>query len=167
MLLENIKKMRKKSYADRQRATLIVSVSLTVVIVFVWSTLILPKTLAVSSERESSRADMVTPLKTLSEDIGIIFGDIQKGATQLGVEIERIFDGAGDSKIDILEEATTLPGSRGEDPFFELENDLIEQGEFMGGLSESSEIPFEPIILEESGSVETQTELDIEGQNPF
>lgn len=80
---DRIEKMRKKSFAERKRATFFISVGVTALIAFVWGTAVLPRTLTLQGD-ESTRADAVTPFATLSEDVGLIWGDIQAGIDELG-----------------------------------------------------------------------------------
>jgi hypothetical protein len=145
MLLDRIKKMRKKSYAERQRTTLILSVCTTAVIAFVWGTLILPQTLTIN-ETEVSRAETATPLKTLSEDAGIIFGDIRKGINHLGSVIGEAFSGEDEFVIESEEEINTFGGSRGEVLFIEEESSSSTIGETNEGTAEGVQISDDEVM---------------------
>lgn len=169
MLLDRIEKMRKKSYAERQRVTLVVSVCTTALIAFVWGTVILPQTLTIG-EAEASRADTATPLKTLSEDMSIILGDIQKGVSQLGSEIERTFGGEEESVPGIQEDSGLPLSPRGEESFPENLNVRTKPNESVTDTTQTNEptdTSEEVIILDGFELPETQAGLDIEGQNPF
>jgi hypothetical protein len=162
MLISRIEKMRKKSYAERQRATLFVSVFLTALIAFVWGTVILPQTLA-TNKTETSRADTITPLKTLSEDVGIIVGDIRRGIDQLGLVISETFGGEDEPFVEVENEVGVPPlGSRGENPLAEEESAYEVFGESDIDLGETDEASLETTLLDSSAPSPAEVEPEIE-----
>ncbi|MEX0933561.1 MAG: hypothetical protein WDZ74_02280 [Candidatus Paceibacterota bacterium] len=159
MLVDRIKKMREKSYGERRRTTFLISFSCTAIIAFVWGTVVLPQTLTLE-ETESSRATTVSPFKTLTEDVGIIFGDIQVGVDELGKEFNRLWSSdAGEEQEEVMVPAS----SRDESSSVELPKDTftpdvytIESEELEGALEEE-------VHTNGETSIETEVELEIEG----
>lgn len=159
MLLDRIEEMRKKSYGERRRTTFLVSFSLTAVIALVWGTVILPQTLTLD-EVESSRATTASPFKTLADDVGIVFGDIQVGVDQLGKEFGRLWGGVGAKK----EEEAPMPASpRDESSAVDITGGVSLPSTDGVDTEEEVELLGEEVINNTETLDETEVELEIEG----
>lgn len=120
-----IEKNRKKSRSERSRLTFILSISLTGVIVLVWSTVILPRTLSFGSQN-SSKADSATPFRVLSENLGIIMDDAQRGLEG----VQNIFQGDGvenaDTEGSVVEDSAGTESAFPESSRGEIEVDVLD-----------------------------------------
>jgi hypothetical protein len=105
-MFEKLKQFRKRTYGERKRATIIISVSLMLVITFVWGTAILPR-MFTSNDQADMRAETVTPFNTLAEDLGIIWGDFQSG---MGIVGEMFTDMLGNQEEGVPVDAPASEG---------------------------------------------------------
>lgn len=159
MLLDRIEEMRKKSYGERRRTTFLISFSLTAIIAFVWATVILPQTLTLD-EAESSRAATASPFKTLAEDVGIVFGDIQTGVDDLGTQFNRLWNS---SKGDQQEEVVLPTSPRDESSSIEITNEFSVPNTYTMDAEEVESAFEEETSINTEVFDETETELEIEG----
>lgn len=112
-----IERQRKKSRAERTRLTFMMSVVFTGIVALVWGTVVLPRTLNMSSV-EQSRANASTPFKTLLENFNVITSDAKKGFES----IQEVFDKGlssseeKENEVDTEDNEDTMPeqGSIGE-----------------------------------------------------
>ena len=159
MLLNRIEEMRKKSYDERRRTTFLVSLSLTAVIAFVWGTVVLPQTLTLQ-EAESSRATTASPFKTLTEDVGILFGDIQIGIDELGTEVNRLWNsGENEQQENVV--APTSP--RDENSSVDITSEFSLPNTYNMDTEEIRGALEEEVYNETEVVGETEAELEIEG----
>lgn len=114
-MLEKIKQFRKRTYGERKRATIIISVSLMLVITFVWGTAILPR-MFTAGDQTDMRAESITPFKTLSEDLGVVWGDFQSGMSVVGEMFTDILGGQEEIVPTHVPDGVIDFGTRGEVP---------------------------------------------------
>lgn len=87
---EKIEKMRNREYGERKRMTLLVSIVVTALIAFVWSTAVLPRTFTLNDDGTSSAANTMTPFQTFKEDAGLVWDDIINSTRNLGDQFNEI-----------------------------------------------------------------------------
>lgn len=111
---EKIEKMRNREYGERKRMTLFVSIVVTALIAFVWSTAVLPRTFTLSDDGTLSAAITMTPFQTFKEDAGLIWGDIIKSTRNLGDQINEI-RGTEEEEGPLPAKEGEMPSSRGDE----------------------------------------------------
>jgi len=126
-MFDKLKQFRKKPYGERKRATITISLSLTLIVAFVWGTVFFPRILTRHDGAEML-AESVSPFRTLSEDLSIIWGDFQGGVgafgevfTEILVPPEENAPAPAPSVLDI--------GARGEIPEETVEGEIAPETE--------------------------------------
>jgi hypothetical protein len=125
----------------------------------VWGTAILPQTLTLD-EKEPSRAATASPFKTLSEDVGVVFDDIQIGINELGKEFNQLWN---KGKVEPEEEIVSPSSPRDESSSVDIMNEYtpsntydMDAREIENAIEEDG---YEDVEIRD----ETEGELEIEG----
>jgi len=103
-MFDKIEKLRKRGYGERKRITLLLSASFTLIVAFVWGTTILPKTIVLEGETNKKQsAEVISPFESLSEDFGVILGDLKSGIRDFSKEIKKQWPNDAPESVDSKE----------------------------------------------------------------